>query len=523
MRRVVINTTAGSALRAGLPGSPLPIGIAVPVVAAVVLVTLLLAPGLNPAHPLPLPHFLVVTGVSLTAFAIALIMVLTAARAQHYKLLLLALGFMAMAGLFAVHGLTTPGILLPLTGEYDNPSMGSMAASAGYLSLAVPAALFAIGYTPLLAAYERRVPFWPAGGLLLMVVAGLCGFAVLSVSQQDFIADLPMTHPPVSYVLATLSAGCLLFAGTRQYRAFSREQLPFQGALALAFPLLALAQVAMVVSPPWTPAWWEYHALMLIAVALALRALALERVRGASLRVILEAALDLEVRADLEIEHVAEIATLAAAIEAKDRDTRGHTARVAELTVLIARELGMSAPSLRYLARAGLLHDIGKLQIPDEILTKPGPLTPEEWVVMKRHPELGVAILTRMGKFEDEANVVMSHHERMDGSGYPEGLVGDAIPLGARILAVADTYDVVVSDRPYRKARTREQALQIMLEERAVRLYAPAVDALLEIVRLQNDSDRRQVPRLRQRSPERRHFTEPVRTASPLVHIVGLK
>jgi putative nucleotidyltransferase with HDIG domain len=262
---------------------------------------------------------------------------------------------------------------------------------------------------------------------------------------------------------------------------------------------------------------------MLIAVALALRALALERVRGASLRVILEAALDLEVRADLEIEHVAEIATLAAAIEAKDRDTRGHTARVAELTVLIARELGMSAPSLRYLARAGLLHDIGKLQIPDEILTKPGPLTDEEWVVMKRHPEMGVAILTRIGKFEDEANVVMYHHERMDGSGYPEGLVGDAIPLGARILAVADTYDVVVSDRPYRKARTREQAVQIMLEERGVRLYAPAVDALLEIVRLQNDSDRRQVPRLRQRGPERRAFTEPVRTASPLVHSVGLK
>jgi HD-GYP domain-containing protein (c-di-GMP phosphodiesterase class II) len=102
---------------------------------------------------------------------------------------------------------------------------------------------------------------------------------------------------------------------------------------------------------------------------------------------------------------------------------------------------------------------------------------------MKLHPEMGVAILTRLGKFEDEAKVVLYHHERLDGSGYPEGLVGDAIPLGARILAVADTYDVVVSDRPYRKARTPEQALQIMLEERGVRLYAPAVDALLEIVR----------------------------------------
>jgi putative nucleotidyltransferase with HDIG domain len=479
---MALTGTRPSALLAAGTDSSRPIGIAVPLAAVALLVMLLLAPGINPAHPLALPHFLVVTGVAVAAAAIALALSVTAARAQHYKLLLLALGFMTMAGLFAVHGLATPGILLPTGSEYGNPSTGSVAATAGYLSLAVPAVLFAIGYTPLLAVYERRVPFWPAGGLLLIVAAGLFGFAVLGFSQQEFVAELPLTKPPVSYVLSLLSAACLLFVAARQYRSFAREQLPLQGALALAFPLLALAQLAMVVAPPWTPAWWEYHALMLVAVVLALRALAVERVRGASLRVILEAALDLEVRAELEIEHVADIAKLAAAIEAKDRDTRGHTARVAELTVLIARELDMPAPALRYLARAGLLHDIGKLRIPDEILTKPGPLTDPEWAVMKLHPEMGVAILTRLGKFEDEAQVVLYHHERIDGSGYPEGLVGDAIPLGARILAVADTWDVVVSDRPYRKARTHEQAIQILLEERGTRLYGPAVDALLQII-----------------------------------------
>ena len=491
-----------------------PIGTAVPVIAAVALVALLLPLGINPAHPLPLPHFLVVTGVALTAFAIALALAFTAARAQHYKLLLLALGFMAMAGLFAVHGLATPGILLPLSAEYGNPSMGSLAATAGYLSLAVPAALFALGYTPLLSVYERRVPFWPAGGLLILVAAGFFAFAILSFAQQEFVAELPLSHPPVSYILGAFSAAGLLFAGSQQYRSFSREQLPLQGALALAFPLLALAQVAMVLAPPWTPAWWEYHALMLIAVVLALRALALERVRGASLRVILEAALDLEVRAELEIEHVAEIASLAAAIEAKDRDTRGHTARVAELTVLIARKLGMPAPALRYLARAGLLHDIGKLRIPDEILTKPGPLTDAEWGVMKLHPEMGVAILTRLGKFEEEAQIVLYHHERIDGSGYPEGLVGNAIPLAAQILAVADTYDVLVSDRPYRKARTREQAVQIMVEERGVRLHAPAVDALLQVIGVQPPPAPNQLPPLH---PPKQQ-TAPGRPNTPVPH-----
>jgi putative nucleotidyltransferase with HDIG domain len=463
-------------------------------------VALLLIPGINSGQPQPGPHFVVVSGIAMVALAIALALSITAGRAQHYKLLLLALGFMVMAGLFTIHGLATPGILLPPNSEYANPSTHSLAGTAGYLSLAGPAVLFAIGYTPLLAVYERKLPFWPAGGLIILVAAAVIFFGILGFAQTDLMAELPLTLPPISYGLAALSAACLLFAARQQYRSFTRERLPFQGALAVAFPLLAVAQVSMVLAPPWTPAWWEYHALMLIAVALAMRALATERVRGSSLRVILEAALDLQVRAELEIEHVAEIAALAAAIEAKDRDTRGHTARVAELTVLIARDLGMPAPALRYLARAGLLHDIGKLEIPDAILTKPGPLTDDEWVVMKRHPEIGVAILRRLGRFEEEAAVVLYHHERIDGSGYPEGLAGESIPLGARILAVADTYDVVVSDRPYRKARTREQAIQIMVEERATKLYPPAVDALLKIVSQQDESDRRQVPRLQSRA-----------------------
>jgi putative nucleotidyltransferase with HDIG domain len=468
----------------------------VPVAALLTLATMLVVPGLNPAQVLPTPHFYVVTAVAAIAFAISLLLSITAVRAQHYKLLLLALGFMTMAGLFALHGLATPGILLPLSDEYSDPTLHSLAATAGYLSLAIPALFFAVAYTPLLALYERRLPFWPAGGLIVLVSVALLVFGIFGFSQTDVIVELPLTVPPVSYLMAGVSVACLLFAGVRQWRAFWRERLPLQGALAAAFPLLALAQMAMVLAPAWTPAWWEYHGLMLVAVVLALRALFVEHVRGLSLRFILEAAFDLQVRAELEIDRVEEIAVLAAAIEAKDRDTRGHTARVAELTVVIARELGMPSPALRSLARAGLLHDIGKLQVPDEILTKPGPLTDEEWVVMKKHPQMGVDMLVRLGKFEEEAQIVLAHHERMDGSGYPGGLVAGAIPLGARILSVADTYDVLVSDRPYRKARTREEAVGILHEESGHHLYAPAVAALLAVLSSQDSSDRRRVPRL---------------------------
>jgi putative nucleotidyltransferase with HDIG domain len=473
----------------------------VPVAALATLATILLVPGLNPAQVLPAPHFYTVTTVAAIAFAISLLLSVTAVQAQHYKLLLLALGFMTMAGLFAVHGLATPGVLLPLSDEYANPSIHSLAATSGYLSLAIPALFFAIAYTPLLGLYERRLPFWPAGGLIVLVSVALLAFGIFGFSQTDIVLALPLTVAPGSYLLAAGSIACLVFAGAQQWRGYSRERLPLQGALAMAFPMLGLAQMAMVLAPAWTPAWWEYHVLMLVAVGVALRALAVERVRGRSLRFILEAALDLQVKAELEIDRVEEIAVLAAAIEAKDRDTRGHTARVAELTVLIARELGLPSPALRSLARAGLLHDIGKLQISDELLNKPGPLTDEEWLMMKQHPQMGVDILVRLGKFEDEAQIVLSHHERIDGSGYPGGLRAGAIPLGARILSVADTYDVLVSDRPYRKARTREEAMLILREESGHHLYAPAVNALFNILSSQDSSDRRRVPRVRSLPP----------------------
>jgi HD-GYP domain-containing protein (c-di-GMP phosphodiesterase class II) len=152
---------------------------------------------------------------------------------------------------------------------------------------------------------------------------------------------------------------------------------------------------------------------------------------------------------------------------------------VAELAVQIGRAMELPNETLRTLARAGLLHDVGKIGIPDSILSKPGSLDADEWVVIKRHPELGHAILSRVEKLRHEAEIIVAHHERLDGSGYPRGLRGDQIPLESRILAVADTYDVLVSDRPYRKAFDRSRAIGILREECGTHLWEPAVRALL--------------------------------------------
>jgi HD-GYP domain-containing protein (c-di-GMP phosphodiesterase class II) len=161
----------------------------------------------------------------------------------------------------------------------------------------------------------------------------------------------------------------------------------------------------------------------------------------------------------------------------KDRESLGHNRRVAQLCVRIGRQLAMTTSELRVLARAGLLHDIGKLGIPEQILGKHSALDESEWALMKSHPEIGLSILGQ-GRSKRELLAVLYHHERLDGSGYPYGLGAESIPIEARIVAVADTYDALRSDRPYRKARTPGEARRVVMEEAGGRLDARVVSAM---------------------------------------------
>ena len=166
-------------------------------------------------------------------------------------------------------------------------------------------------------------------------------------------------------------------------------------------------------------------------------------------------------------------------VRVSDKEIRAHNGRVGELCVRIGRQLGMTASELRVLARSGLLHDIGKLGIPGSILHKHDPLDDSEWKLMRTHPEVGLRILQWAGHFERSLLAVLYHHERMDGSGYPHGLVGDAIPIEARVVAVADMYDVLTSDRPYRRHRDEQEARRVLQEEAGPHLDPRMVSALL--------------------------------------------
>jgi len=171
-------------------------------------------------------------------------------------------------------------------------------------------------------------------------------------------------------------------------------------------------------------------------------------------------------------------AVLALGLRVKDREARAHNMRVARLCVHIGRQMSMSAAELRVLARAGLMHDIGKLGIPQAVLGKESPLSESEWMLMRAHPEMGLTLLDRAGQSSREVLAVLYHHERLDGTGYPYGLRAEGIPIEARIVAVADTYDALTSNRPYRNACSETEARRVLAEEAKARLDGRAVRAL---------------------------------------------
>ncbi len=174
------------------------------------------------------------------------------------------------------------------------------------------------------------------------------------------------------------------------------------------------------------------------------------------------------------------IRALVAAVEARDPYTREHSAQVSRYAVSVGEKLGFCPEQLRALRYAGLLHDIGKLAVEDYILRKAGPLTPEEWQVVRRHPVAGAVILSSAKSFAGLVPAVRHHHEKFDGTGYPDGLAGEQIPMEARILAVADAFDAMTSDRPYRPAFARGVACERLIRGRGTQFDPRAVDAFLE-------------------------------------------
>jgi HD-GYP domain-containing protein (c-di-GMP phosphodiesterase class II) len=183
---------------------------------------------------------------------------------------------------------------------------------------------------------------------------------------------------------------------------------------------------------------------------------------------------------DLERTFTTTLTALMSTVEAKDDYTASHEEDVAGLAERVALRMGLAPSRARDVRYAALLHDVGKVAVPSEILLKPGPLTDTEWIAMRRHAAVGGDLVARIEAFAHLAPAVRASHERWDGDGYPDGIAGEEIPLAARIIAACDTYDAIVTDRPYRPARTPAQAHEELRRVAGVQLDARVVEVLLE-------------------------------------------
>lgn len=186
---------------------------------------------------------------------------------------------------------------------------------------------------------------------------------------------------------------------------------------------------------------------------------------------------------ELSLAYDTAIEGLSRALDLREKETKEHTARVAGITVDLAAHLGVEQSALVHIRRGAVLHDVGKLAIPDQILFKPGPLASEEWEIMRRHPDIAVELLSPVGYLEPALEIPHWHHEKWDGTGYPDGLDGENIPFAARLFALADVYDALLSKRPFRSAWSKEDTIRYMESESGKHFDPRILPEFLDLVR----------------------------------------
>jgi putative nucleotidyltransferase with HDIG domain len=361
--------------------------------------------------------------------------------------------------------------------------------SSGYVGLAVVIPL------AVLASAWGRPAYKTAFNFGTLMIAGAASVIVLnSFSGLDYSADWPRVLIPATLagtanflVNSLLVAAAISLTGSARVRDVWKESFLW---LLPHYVILAVIGLAIVAADGVIGLW---GVAVFVAPPLMMR-LSIKQYVDHTTKNVVELR-----RAHVQLQQAHEQLTMAmtslgraydgtlrslvGALDARDSETAGHSERVADLTMAIAAEMGIPKDSehWRYISWGALLHDVGKIAIPDEILRKPGRLTEEEWVTMRTHPQSGFDILLAVDFLAPAAEMVYAHHERYDGNGYPRGLIGEQIPLGARIFMIADALDAMTSDRVYRRAMPAEEALAEILRHSGTQFDPTAVRAFLSV------------------------------------------
>ena len=443
------------------------------IAAAAALVPILLFVATAGRHVMiaPLAHVLVVGAAGALAAVAATILSVVAARVSDGLAVLVGMAFSVMATMLLVHALSTPGAWMG-----DNGLMQL----TGALNIPVGAAILAASALPLLRR-ERH-----ARGLLLAQLALLAALLVAGAVALANASSIPAVPAPESaaarlvFMVATAALALLAWRAGRTFLLTRRvsDLLVTIGLVWLIGGQYGLLRYGMMDTP-----WWVAHVLEVAGIALVAIPAALDLRYGIASRPLLGDLRAADLVADEEAFLGGRVRALMLRLAAKDRSLEGHTRRVAGLAVQIGERLGLPERRLRLLALGGLLHDMGKLVVPDDILNKPAELSAEEFALIQMHPAWGRELLAELGGFAPLVlRLVESHHERLDAGGYPNHRPASELELEVRILAVADVYDALTDDRVYRPAWAPSQALGLLDREAGRALDSGCVRALHEIV-----------------------------------------
>ena len=416
-------------------------------------------------------HFWGVGATALAAFAAALALTIVGSRRGDARTVLVGAAFSVMAALLTLHGLSSPGVLVGFNG---------LVSFTGGATLPVGAAVLALTALPSVQRPQNvgRLLVLEATLLAAVVAAGATGML-----KPSAVPSVPEPGSPLA--VGTLVVGLLLFGflAVRAVNTFllTRRRADLLVVVGLAF--LGTSLVAALLLTYMHLGWWLGHAFELIGILLVGIPVAVDLHRGTQSRALTGGPRAGELVSAEEAFLGARVRALTLRLAEKDEYTEEHTRRVALRAVQVGEELGLPPSRLRTLATGGLLHDIGKLSVPDAILRKPGPLDDDEFAVIKLHPEWGHRLLGELGGFPDAVRrLVLDHHERLDGSGYPNGLGGGELDLETRILAVCDVYDALISDRVYRAAWSHEHAVQLLRDEAGTSFDHACVAALEQVL-----------------------------------------
>jgi HD-GYP domain-containing protein (c-di-GMP phosphodiesterase class II) len=404
----------------------------------------------------------VVAAVGLTAVG---------ARRGDTRTMVVGTAFAVMAGLLALHGFSTPGVWFGNNG---------VVAITGGATLPAGAIVLAFSVLPLPRVLRNVVPFLLVEAVLLATVLAL---GISALVWPTLLPPVPAPGGPDA--LALLAVGMIAFALVtwRAVRTFLLTRRMLDLAVAVGLVWLATALVPALTMNYSQLGWWIGHEVELDGILVIGIAVAIDLAKAAQSRPLAGDLTAAELVASEDLFLGSQVRALTVTLAEKDEYTERHTRRVALRAVQVGDELGLSRGRLRTLAIGGLVHDIGKLAIPDEILKKPGPLGDDEYAIVKEHSERGYRLLTELGGFgEGVRDLVRDHHERLDGKGYPRGLTAGQLTLDARILAVCDVYDALISKRVYRDAWSEQNAIDYLRAEAGTAFDEQCVEALARVV-----------------------------------------